>query len=237
MKDRMRYDYRRDIPRKIEPRAVGALCLTAGVDTLLWRLKNYFGGLTWKAETSPRLMLANAEHRARVMADTKAIRLLVQPKIPSGSGDNITMDFIAKLPRPHLMRHYMVGKVPITRLFWARGGKKLIPNDWSGINPGNNRKDRPDQCKGLQEATGSTNRATPIGKRKQWRSNVGDVRVMLKVSLGKESYGSAGTIPQELSSVHHTFPCIKPEEILCDEPYSHADRRNYVDESELPVCG
>ncbi|GJT74627.1 putative reverse transcriptase domain-containing protein [Tanacetum coccineum] len=69
---------RRDIPKeRLEPRADGTLCSTQELDTMREDFK---------------IRIMPAEHQ-------RPSGLLVQPEIPEWKWDNITMDFITKLPR------------------------------------------------------------------------------------------------------------------------------------------
>ncbi|GJS90764.1 putative reverse transcriptase domain-containing protein [Tanacetum coccineum] len=180
---------------------------------------------------------------ARVKAEhQRPSGLLVQPEIPEWKWDNITMDFITKLPRI-VARHGIPASIicdrdgRFTSNFWRSFQKALgtdismstayhpetdgqsertiqtledmlracvinfgkgwvkhlplaimlgrgwgSPTDWSGINPRNNGKDRPDQAKDAS-STGSTKEATIDRSESRgcqcWR------QVMLKVSDGK----------------------------------------------------
>ncbi|GKC19145.1 hypothetical protein Tco_1021295 [Tanacetum coccineum] len=120
------------------------------------------------------------------------------------------------------------------------GGGWGSPTDWSGINPRNNRKDRPDQAKDASCA-GST-KELRYRKRKPMEYEVGD-RVMHKVSPWKRvvRFGKRGKLnpryvgpfkvlakvgkvayklelPQEFSRVHHTFHVSNLKKCYADEP-------------------
>ncbi|GKC16040.1 hypothetical protein Tco_1012822 [Tanacetum coccineum] len=66
--------------------------------------------------------------------------------------------------------------------------------DWSGIDPRNNEKDRPDQAKDAS-CSGSTKELPKVGK------------VAYRLEL-----------PQELSRVHHTFHVSNLKKCYADEP-------------------
>ncbi|GJR43945.1 hypothetical protein Tco_1312048 [Tanacetum coccineum] len=114
------------------------------------------------------------------------------------------------------------------------------PTDWFGINPRNNRKDRPDQAKDAS-CSGSTKELCR-SEAKPMEFEVGD-RVMLKVSpwKGVVRFGKRGKLnpryvrpfrvlakvgkvayrlelPQELSRVNHTFHVSNLKKCYADEP-------------------
>ncbi|GKC77037.1 putative reverse transcriptase domain-containing protein [Tanacetum coccineum] len=79
------------------------------------------------------------------------------------------------------------------------------PTDWSGIDPRNNGKDRPDQAKDAS-CSGST--------KELCRSETKADGVLAKV--GKVAYRLE--LPQELSRVHHTFHVSNLKKCYADEP-------------------
>ncbi|GJS49589.1 putative ribonuclease H-like domain-containing protein [Tanacetum coccineum] len=87
--------------------------------------------------------------------------------------------------------------------------------DWSGIDPRNNEKDRPDPRKRMKSCQ-DRQKSYADRKRKPMEFEVGD-RVMLKVSPWKGVYSSL-ELPQELSRVHHTFHVSNMNKCYADEP-------------------
>ncbi|GJV70097.1 putative reverse transcriptase domain-containing protein [Tanacetum coccineum] len=84
---------RKDIPKeKLEPRADGTLCLNGrNMKKLYWwpNMKADIATYVSKCLTCARV---KAEHQ-------RPSGLLVQPQIPQWKWDNITMDFVTKLPK------------------------------------------------------------------------------------------------------------------------------------------
>ncbi|GJX66948.1 hypothetical protein Tco_0302675 [Tanacetum coccineum] len=87
------------------------------------------------------------------------------------------------------------------------------PTDWSGIDPRNNRKDRPDQagdasCSGLtKELRQSEMKADGV---RGWGQSYAQAKV------GKVAYKLE--LPQKLSRVHHTFHVYNLKKCYADEP-------------------
>ncbi|GJW12763.1 putative reverse transcriptase domain-containing protein [Tanacetum coccineum] len=79
--------------------------------------------------------------------------------------------------------------------------------DWSGIDPRNNKKDRPDQ------AAQDRQKSYADFKRKQWSLKLG-IGLCLRSHLGKGLL----ELPQELSRVHHTFHVSNLKKCYADEP-------------------
>nr|GEU87417.1 putative reverse transcriptase domain-containing protein [Tanacetum cinerariifolium] len=184
---------------------------------------------------------------ARVKAEhQRPSGLLVQPMIPEWKWDNITIDFITKLPKSSqgfdtiwvivdlltksahflpirendpldkLARFYLnriVARHGIpASIICDRDGRftlNFCSTDWSGIDPRNNGKDRPDQaenssCSGsIKELPGKLN-----------PRYVRPFKVLAKV--GKVSYRLE--LPQKLSRVHHTFHVSNLRKCYADEP-------------------
>ncbi|GJR72677.1 putative reverse transcriptase domain-containing protein [Tanacetum coccineum] len=89
---------RRDIPKeRLEPRADGTLCLY-GRKKMYQDVKKLFWWPNMKADIAT--YVSKCLTCARVKAEhQRPSGLLVQPEIPEWKWDNITMDFITKLPR------------------------------------------------------------------------------------------------------------------------------------------
>ncbi|GKC50480.1 hypothetical protein Tco_1073225 [Tanacetum coccineum] len=79
------------------------------------------------------------------------------------------------------------------------------PTDWSGIDPRNNGKDRPDQAKDAS-CSGSTKEL----RRSEMKADG------VRVKVGKVTYRLE--LPQELSRVHHTFHVSNLKKCYADEP-------------------
>ncbi|GJR93628.1 putative reverse transcriptase domain-containing protein [Tanacetum coccineum] len=81
---------------KLEPRADGTLCLNGRSWYLIWR----FNGLVIMTSPTNQSYLYNPGSDKNVKAEhQRPSGLLVQPKIPEWKWDNITMDFVTKLPK------------------------------------------------------------------------------------------------------------------------------------------
>nr|GEU77891.1 hypothetical protein [Tanacetum cinerariifolium] len=219
---------------------------------------------------------------AKVKAEhQRPSRLLVQPAIPEWKWDNITMDFITKLPKSSQVSIICDHDGRFTSNLWRSFQKALgtdismstayhpetngqsertiqtledmlracvidfgkgwrISTDWSGIDPRNNGKDRPDQAEN-SSCSGSKKSYANL-KRKPMDFKVED-RVILNVSpwKGFVRFGKRGKLnpryvepfkvlakvgkvaymlefPQELSRVYHTFHVSNMKKCYADEP-------------------
>ncbi|GJR18402.1 hypothetical protein Tco_0966929 [Tanacetum coccineum] len=89
------------------------------------------------------------------------------------------------------------------------------PTDWSGINPGNNRKDRPDQAK---DASGQDCKRATLNRKpnadgvRSWRHSYAQGLTL------ERSRTVRLELPQELSRVHHTFHVSNLKKCYADEP-------------------
>ncbi|GJW63508.1 putative reverse transcriptase domain-containing protein [Tanacetum coccineum] len=90
------------------------------------------------------------------------------------------------------------------------------PTDWSGIDPRNNGKDRPDQAEDAS-CSGSTKELRRSETKADGVRGWG-IGVMLpqKAKVGKVAYKLE--LPQELSRVHHTFHVSNLKKCYADEP-------------------
>ncbi|GJX98686.1 hypothetical protein Tco_0355705 [Tanacetum coccineum] len=151
---------RKDIPKeRLETRANGTLCLMAEVVYLLRLLvANMKADIATYVSKCLTCAKVKAEHQ-------RPSGLLVQPAIPEWKWDNITMDFITKLPK------------------LSQGQSWRSSTDWSRNDPGNNRKDRSWIKQRIQAAQNRQKSYADL-KRNPMEFKVGD-RVMLKVSPWK----------------------------------------------------
>ncbi|GJY30997.1 hypothetical protein Tco_0414492 [Tanacetum coccineum] len=90
------------------------------------------------------------------------------------------------------------------------------PTDWSGINPRNNGKDRPDQAKDAS-CSGSTKELCRSEAKADW--SLMWVTCYAQVVLAKvRKVAYRLELPQELSRVHHTFHVSNLKKCYADEP-------------------
>nr|GEY44526.1 reverse transcriptase domain-containing protein [Tanacetum cinerariifolium] len=199
---------RTDIPKeRLEPHADGTLCLNGrswlpcygdlrsvimteshkskysihpGSEKMYQDVKKLYWWPNMKADIAS--YVGKCLTCARVKAEhQRPSRLLVQPVIPEWKWDNITMDFITKLPSHHKKRKPMEFKI--------RDRVMLKVSPWKGV--------------------------VRFGKRGKLNPRyVVPFKVLAKV--GKVSYKLE--LPQELSSVHHTFHVSNLKKCYSDEP-------------------
>ncbi|GJU64955.1 putative reverse transcriptase domain-containing protein [Tanacetum coccineum] len=179
---------RRDIPKeRLEPRADGTLCLHGrswipcygdlrsvimheshkskysihlGSEKMYQDVKKLYWWPNMKADIAT--YVSKCLTCARVKAEhQRPSGLLVQPEIPEWKWDNITMDFITKLPRSSQ------GFDTI----WGNYGKIVLIKQEDA------------------SAQDRTKEATPIGSESRWSSKL-EIRLCSRSHLGKESYGS-----------------------------------------------
>nr|GFA40526.1 putative reverse transcriptase domain-containing protein [Tanacetum cinerariifolium] len=173
---------RTDIPKeRLEPRADGTLCLNGrswlpcygnlrfviiheshkskysihpGSDKMYQDVKKLYWWPNMKADIAT--YVSKCLTCARVKAEhQRPSGLLVQPGIPEWKRDNITMDFITKLPKTsqgRTLRGTLWSKMSITCML-GRGWR--IPTDWPRVNPRHDGKDNPDQAEDAS-CSGST---------------------------------------------------------------------------------
>ncbi|GJU81959.1 putative reverse transcriptase domain-containing protein [Tanacetum coccineum] len=174
--------------------------------------------------------------------------LLVQPKIPEWKWDNITMDFVTKLPKSSRLRHIgyhaSIKAAPFEALY---GRKCRSPVCWTEVG----------EAQILEELRDL--------KRKPMEFQVGD-KVMLKVSpwKGVVRFGKRGKLnpryvgpfkvlekvgevayklelPEELSRVHNTFHVSNLKKCHADEPLAvlldglHLDDKLHFVEEPLEI--
>ncbi|GKA52259.1 putative reverse transcriptase domain-containing protein [Tanacetum coccineum] len=135
--------------------------------------------------------------------------LLVQPEIPEWKWDNITMDFITKLPRSS--QSFDTIWVIVDRLTKSAHFLPIREND------------------PLDKLARSIKEHADR-KRKPMEFEIGD-RVMLKVSPWKGLL----ELPQELSRVHHTFHVSNLKKCYADEPLVMPLEGIHVDDKLLFV--
>ncbi|GKE43903.1 putative reverse transcriptase domain-containing protein [Tanacetum coccineum] len=156
--------------------------------------------------------------------------LLVQPAIPEWKWDNITMDFITKLPKENdqldkLARLYLnkiVARhgIPVSIIYDRDGRNRWSEQeDYSDSrgNATNNEKDCPDQaenssCSGLTKEL------------RRFEAKADGVQT----KVGKVTYRLE--LPQELNRVHYTFHVSNLKKYYSDEPLSMSLEGIHVDD-------
>ncbi|GJZ00773.1 putative reverse transcriptase domain-containing protein [Tanacetum coccineum] len=239
---------RKDIPKeKLEPRADGTLCLNGrswlpcygdlrsvimheshklkysihpGSEKMYQDMKKLYWWPNMKADIAT--YVSKCLTYARVKAEhQRPSGLLIQPAIPEWKWDNITMDFITKLPRSSQdfdtiwvivdrrtkSVHFLPVREndPLDKL--ASWGSST---DWPEIDPRNNKKDHPDQAENLNYL-GSTKELCRFEAKSRWSSKLG-IGLCLRSHLGKGLYISG------FSRVHHTFHVSNLKKCYADEP-------------------
>ncbi|GKB64572.1 hypothetical protein Tco_0920758 [Tanacetum coccineum] len=153
---------------------------------------------------------------ARVKAEhQRPSGLLVQPEIPEWKWDNITMDFITKLPKSsqgfdtiwHTGCPYEA-LYESTNVDHCSAGQRLgKPTDWPRVNPRTTEK-------GYAQGSHLERGLRSVKRGKLNPRYVGPFKVLAKV--GKVAYKLE--LPQELSRVHHTFHVSNLKKCYSDEP-------------------
>ncbi|GJQ90413.1 putative reverse transcriptase domain-containing protein [Tanacetum coccineum] len=193
---------RRDIPKeRLEPRADGTLCLhSRSWIPCYGDLRSVIMHESHKSKYSihPVRKMVKAEHQ-------RPSGLLVQPEIPEWKWDNITMDFITKLPRSSQgfdTIWVIVDRLTKSPLSYNTGDRnhdkstEKIVYDSSKDASGT---DRPNELRDRCES--------------EWSSKL-ETELCSRSHLGKESL----ELPQELSRVHHTFHVSNLKKCYADEP-------------------
>ncbi|GJR07856.1 hypothetical protein Tco_0790508 [Tanacetum coccineum] len=170
--------------------------------------------------------LVKAEHQ-------RPSGLLVQPKISEWKWDNITMDFVTKLPKTS--QGYDTISCRVHLFVWTEVEKlkysvqKLIQETTEKII----------QIKQRMQAARDRQKSYADLKRKPMEFQVGD-KVMLKVSPWK---GVVPELPEELSRVHNTFHVSNLKKCHADEPLAvpldglHLDDKLHFVEEPLEIVG
>ncbi|GKA98097.1 putative reverse transcriptase domain-containing protein [Tanacetum coccineum] len=153
--------------------------------------------------------------------------LLVQPKIPEWKWDNITMDFVTKLPKSSVIQPVCWNKVgelnPRSEVI-QETTEKII------------------QIKQRMQAARDRQKSYADLKRKPMEFQVGD-KVMLKEKVGEVGYKLE--LPEESGRVHSYIPCVRPDLKKChaDEPLAvpldglHLDDKLHFVEEPLEIVG
>ncbi|GJR26287.1 putative reverse transcriptase domain-containing protein [Tanacetum coccineum] len=263
---------RKDIPKeKLEPRADRTLCLNSrswlpcygdlrtvimneshkskysvhrGSDKMYQDMKKQYWWPNMKADIAT--YLSKCLMCARVKAEHQTPSgLLVQPKIPQWKWDNITMDFVIKLPKSsqgHETVWLIVDRLTKSAIFIL-----ISENDPM------EKLERMYLKEKIQAAQDQQKSYADL-KRKPMEFKVGD-KVMLKVSpwKGVVRFGKRGKLnsryvkpfkvlawvgdvayrlelPQELSRVHHTFHVSNLKKCYVDEPLAIPLEGSHVDD-------
>ncbi|GJR17092.1 putative reverse transcriptase domain-containing protein [Tanacetum coccineum] len=225
---------------KLEPRADGTLCLNgrswlpcygdlrtvimheshkskyyihSGSDKMYQDMKKLYWWPNMKADIAT--YVSKCLTRAKVKAEhQRPSGLLVQPDIPQWKWDNITMDFVTKLPKSSQGYNTIwavVGEVQLT-------GPEIVQETTEKII----------QIKQRIQAARDRQKSYANLKCKPMEFQVGD-RVMLKVFPWKEVL----KLPQEQSRVHNTFHVSNLKKCYADEPLAvlldglHIDDKHY----------
>ncbi|GJY07394.1 putative reverse transcriptase domain-containing protein [Tanacetum coccineum] len=260
---------RRDIPKeRLKPRANGTLCLHSrswipwygdlrsvimhvshklkysihpGSEKMYQDVKKLYWWPNMKADIAT--YFSKCLTCARVKAEhQRPSGLLVQPEIPEWKWDNITMDFITKLPRSS--QGFDTIWVIVDRLIKSAHFLPIREND-----------PLDKLARQRMQAARDRQKSHIDRKRKPMEIEVGD-RVMLKVSpwKGVVRFGKQGKLnpryvrpfrvlaeigkvayklerPQELSRVHHTFHVSNLKKFYADEPLVMSLEGIHVDDT------
>ncbi|GKC00196.1 putative reverse transcriptase domain-containing protein, partial [Tanacetum coccineum] len=260
---------RRDIPKeKLEPRADGTLCLNGrswlpcyddlrsvimheshkskysihpGSEKMYQDMKKLYWWLNMKADIAT--YVSKCLTCAKVKAEhQRPSGLLVQPAIPEWKWDNITMDFITKLPKSsqgfdtiwkalgtdlsmstayHLetdgqSKRTIQTLEDMLRAYVIDFGKGWVKH-LSLAEFSNNRKDCPDQAENSSWSGLTKELCRFEAKADGVRTKVGKVAYRLE-------------LPQELSRVHHTFHVSNLKKCYADEPLAMPLEGIHVDD-------
>ncbi|GJV46093.1 putative reverse transcriptase domain-containing protein [Tanacetum coccineum] len=226
---------RKDIPKeKLEPRADGVLCLNGrswlpcygdlrsvimheshkskysihpGSEKMYQDMKKLYWWPNMKADIAT--YVSKCLTCAKVKAEhQRPSGLLVQPAIPEWKWDNITMDFITKLPKSsQVARH----EIPVSIICDHDG--RFTSNFWRSFQKA--------LCTDLSMSTAyhpETN-----GQSKRTIQTLKDMLRACVIDFGKvlakvRKVAYKLELPQELSRVHHTFHVSNLKKCYADEP-------------------
>ncbi|GKB97899.1 putative reverse transcriptase domain-containing protein [Tanacetum coccineum] len=225
---------RRDIPKeRLEPRADGTLCLYGrswipcygdlrsvimheshkskysihpGSEKMYQDVKKLFWWPNMKADIAT--YVSKCLTCARVKAEhQRPSGLLVQPEIPEWKWDNITMDFITKLPRSS--QGFDTIWVIVDRLTKSAHFLPIREND-----PLEKLASLGTE---IRMSTANIQKRRPQSERTI--STLEDLLPLEKyvIDFAKARFGNCFL---KISKFHHTFPCIKSEECYADNQYS-----------------
>ncbi|GKA55104.1 putative reverse transcriptase domain-containing protein [Tanacetum coccineum] len=178
--------------KKLEPRADGTLCLNGrihpGLDKMYQDLKKLYWWPNMKADIATYVSkcLTCAKVKAKYQ---KPSDLLVQPVIPVWKWENITMDFVTKLPKTTSGQDTIW---TLSSLFWKLFIKQLEKSHFQNK-------------KHIQAAH----------KQKKLR-RLGDYSTPLEFEVGTLAYRLE--LPEQLSRVHSTFHVSNLKKCFVDEP-------------------
>nr|GFA65825.1 putative reverse transcriptase domain-containing protein [Tanacetum cinerariifolium] len=211
---------------KLEPRADGTLCLN-GSDKMYQYMKKLYWWPNMKADIAT--YVSKCLTCAKVKAEhQKPSGLLVQPEIPEWKWDNITIDFVTKLPKSSQVEfsydnsyHASIKAAPFEALY---GRKRRSPVYWTEVEEAQilgpeliqETTEKIDQIKQRMQAARDRQESYVDLKRKPMEFRVGD-KVMLKVSpwKGVVRFGKRGKLNPR---VHDTFHVSNLKKCHADEP-------------------
>ncbi|GJV34428.1 putative reverse transcriptase domain-containing protein [Tanacetum coccineum] len=195
---------RKDIPKeRLEPRADGTLCLN---------------GRSWLPCYGDLRFVVKAEHQ-------RPSGLLVQPTIPEWKWDNITMDFITKLPKSSqgfdtiwiVARH----GIPVS-IICDRDGR-FTSNFWRSSQ----------KALGTDLSMSTAYHPKTDGQSERTIQTLEDMLRACVIDFGKAKVGKVTyrlELPQELNRVHYTFHVSNLKKYYSDEPLSMSLEGIHVDD-------
>ncbi|GJX27310.1 putative reverse transcriptase domain-containing protein [Tanacetum coccineum] len=205
---------------KIEPRADGTLCLN-NRNKMYQDLKKLYWWPNMKAKISTYVSKCLTCAKVKIEYQ-KPSGLLVQPEIPQWKWENITMDFVTKLPKMATGQdtiwtapfEALYGRKCCSPICWAEVGDsqltglEIIHGDRENSS---NQESYPSRLWPSKELC----RLIRFGKRGKLNPrNIGPFKIITKV--GTVAYYLE--LPERLSRVHSTFHVSKLKKYMADEP-------------------